>query len=393
MRVPPGDIHPSRPGAGARAAGGDGPRGAGDDPIVSRRAGVHLRDNPWNAGVNAARMRPCTAATSSRTFFSVTASVPLHALRRAHLADPRRREGARHPRRRRSPRGDGGLRRGRGLAPYGHTGVAAVTAGPGVTNTITAVKNAQLAQSPLILLGGATATLLRGRGALQDIDQMALITPHVKLAIAVKKVRDLAPALDRAFRVAQEGVPGPVFIECPVDLLYDEKTVREMSGAKAMGATKGPQDVALQLVIRAHLARTFLGASRVRYAHARPAARRPSRARSEIDARGGPTAEAKRPVILLGSQATLGGPMRARRVAEAIEQPRRLRPTSRAWRAASSGKGTPLFFRHQPGEGAQGGGPRHPRGRAVRLPAELRPLDHAKGARRARSTAASTTRR
>ena len=57
----------------------------------------------------------------------------------------------------------------------GIPGVAAVTAGPGVTNTITAIKNAQLAQSPLILLGGATATLLRGRGALQDIDQMALV--------------------------------------------------------------------------------------------------------------------------------------------------------------------------------------------------------------------------
>ena len=56
----------------------------------------------------------------------------------------------------------------------GTIGVAAVTAGPGVTNTVTAVKNAQMAQSPLVLFGGATATLLKGRGALQDIDQLAL---------------------------------------------------------------------------------------------------------------------------------------------------------------------------------------------------------------------------
>ena len=49
----------------------------------------------------------------------------------------------------------------------GVPGVAAVTAGPGVTNTITAVKNAQMAQSPLVLIGGAAATLLKGRGALQ----------------------------------------------------------------------------------------------------------------------------------------------------------------------------------------------------------------------------------
>ncbi|MEE9473115.1 MAG: thiamine pyrophosphate-binding protein, partial [Acidimicrobiia bacterium] len=71
----------------------------------------------------------------------------------------------------------------------GTPGVAAVTAGPGVTNTITAVKNAQLAQSPVVLLGGATGTILKGRGALQDIDQMALFEPHVKWAASVSRVR------------------------------------------------------------------------------------------------------------------------------------------------------------------------------------------------------------
>jgi 2-succinyl-5-enolpyruvyl-6-hydroxy-3-cyclohexene-1-carboxylate synthase len=50
----------------------------------------------------------------------------------------------------------------------GTPGVAAVTAGPGLTNTITAVKNAQLAQSPLVLLGGAAPTALQGRGAFQE---------------------------------------------------------------------------------------------------------------------------------------------------------------------------------------------------------------------------------
>src|SRR5262249_56135948 len=70
----------------------------------------------------------------------------------------------------------------------GSIGVAAVTAGPGVTNTITAVKNAQMAQSPVLLLGGATATLLKGRGSLQDIDQMAVMKPLTKWATAVKTV-------------------------------------------------------------------------------------------------------------------------------------------------------------------------------------------------------------
>src|SRR5262245_63274912 len=78
----------------------------------------------------------------------------------------------------------------------GVPGVAAVTAGPGITNTITALKNAQLAQSPLVLLGGATATLLKGRGALQDIDQMALVRPHVKWAGAARRVREPGPVLE-----------------------------------------------------------------------------------------------------------------------------------------------------------------------------------------------------
>src|SRR6187399_2729465 len=115
----------------------------------------------------------------------------------------------------------------------GIPGVAAVTAGPGVTNAVTALQNARMAQSPLVLLGGATATVLRGRGALQDIDQLALLSPHVKWAVSVSTVRDLVPTLEKAFRVAQEGVPGPVFVEVPVDLLYDEPIVRDMYGAKA----------------------------------------------------------------------------------------------------------------------------------------------------------------
>ena len=108
----------------------------------------------------------------------------------------------------------------------GTPGVAAVTAGPGVTNTITAIRNARLAQSPLILLGGAAATLLKGRGALQDIDQMSLMRPNVKWAAAISKVREIVPTLQKAFATAQEGVPGPVFIECPIDTLYDEELVR-----------------------------------------------------------------------------------------------------------------------------------------------------------------------
>jgi thiamine pyrophosphate-dependent acetolactate synthase large subunit-like protein len=109
----------------------------------------------------------------------------------------------------------------------GVPGIAAVTAGPGVTNTITALKNAQMAQSPLILFGGAVATILKGRGALQDIDQMSILKPIVKWAARIKQNCDIEPLLEKAFQIAVSGVPGPVFIECPIDLLYDEALVRE----------------------------------------------------------------------------------------------------------------------------------------------------------------------
>src|SRR3546814_3150755 len=79
----------------------------------------------------------------------------------------------------------------------GLPGVAVVTAGPGVSNTITALKNAQLAQSPLVLIGGAAPTALQGRGALQDIAQKPLVAPHVKHYRTVRRGGPTAPAAHR----------------------------------------------------------------------------------------------------------------------------------------------------------------------------------------------------
>jgi acetolactate synthase-1/2/3 large subunit len=227
----------------------------------------------------------------------------------------------------------------------GVPGVAAVTAGPGVTNTITAIKNAQLAQSPVVLLGGATATMLRGRGALQDIDQMALFAPHVKLCETVGRVKDLVSTLERAFDVAQSGVPGPVFVECPVDLLYDEATVREMIGAKAASDVKSLPDMAVQLYLRAHLARVFAGASRVR-----PGPKRtpevPTAFPHAITRGAKLVANAERPLVLVGSQATVRGPESMRRLREALERigaPVYLSGMARGLLGAKH----PLLYRHK----------------------------------------------
>ncbi len=142
----------------------------------------------------------------------------------------------------------------------GVPGVAAVTAGPGITNAITALKNAQLAQSPVLLIGGAAPTALQGRGALQDIDQRALVAPHVKRFTKVLRRRDLGPAVDAAFAAAREGVPGPVFVECPVDLLYDEATIRQWY-AEAAGKGSSVPDRLLRWYLNRHVQKMFAGSA------------------------------------------------------------------------------------------------------------------------------------
>jgi len=119
----------------------------------------------------------------------------------------------------------------------GVIGVAAVTAGPGVTNTVTAVKNAQMAESPVLVLGGAAGTILKGRGALQDIDQMALLKPICKFCASVKYVRDIVPTLRKAIAVAQSGTPGPVFVELPIDTLYHYEIVCKEIGKPKVAKT------------------------------------------------------------------------------------------------------------------------------------------------------------
>lgn len=114
-------------------------------------------------------------------------------------------------------------------------GVACVTAGPGLTNTITAATNALLAHSPLVLLGGATLNILKGKGSLQDIDQHNLFRGVVKWQVSVSRVCDIIPALEEAFCRAQSGVPGPVFVELPLDVLYPEGLIRKQLLAKLQG--------------------------------------------------------------------------------------------------------------------------------------------------------------
>ena len=183
----------------------------------------------------------------------------------------------------------------------GRPGVAAVTAGPGISNTITALKNAQLAQSPVVLIGGAAPTALQGRGALQDIDQRPLVQPHVKRFIKLKRVRDLGPAVSEAFALAASGVPGPVFIECPVDLLYDEASIRQWY-AEAAGKGKSITERALRWYLGRHANRMFAGSAETTPATPR-AVRTPQASASALRAALAALQRAERPLAVIGSQA------------------------------------------------------------------------------------------
>ena len=187
----------------------------------------------------------------------------------------------------------------------GVPGVAAVTAGPGVTNTITAVKNAQLAQSPLLIFGGAAATLLKGRGALQDIDQISVMESITKWAVSIKKVNSIQPIVEKALDLSQDGVPGPVFIEMPIDVLYPEEMVREMF-MKESGVKEGKNlgSKALELYMRGHLYRQF----HQPHVSIVPPMReslppKPSAKSAHIDKVASLLRDAERPAVVIGSQA------------------------------------------------------------------------------------------
>ncbi|MDX1992251.1 MAG: thiamine pyrophosphate-binding protein, partial [bacterium] len=100
-------------------------------------------------------------------------------------------------------------------------GVAAVTAGPGVTDAVTGVANAYQARSPMILFGGAAPLKTKGMGALQEMPQTEMFKTFTKASFSIERTEDTADLLHEAFQTALSGRPGPVFIEVPFDILFN----------------------------------------------------------------------------------------------------------------------------------------------------------------------------
>ena len=106
-------------------------------------------------------------------------------------------------------------------------GVAMVTAGPGVTNTVTGVANASLALSPVLIIGGCTPIKQSNMGPLQDIPHVDIMKPITRYARTARVPEQVIRELDLAisYAIGNLGEPGPSYIEIPTDVL--RKTVPE----------------------------------------------------------------------------------------------------------------------------------------------------------------------
>jgi acetolactate synthase-1/2/3 large subunit len=107
-------------------------------------------------------------------------------------------------------------------------GVCAVTAGPGLTDAVTAAANAFQSNTPMLIIGGRSALKENDIGTLQDIDQMALMQPITKWARICHHTQRIPFYIAMAFRQALSGRPGPVYLELPMDILFgkvEEKKV------------------------------------------------------------------------------------------------------------------------------------------------------------------------
>src|SRR3990170_5022018 len=99
-------------------------------------------------------------------------------------------------------------------------GVAALTAGPGVTNGMSALAGAKFNRSPLVVLGGRAPEMRWGSGSLQEIDHLPFVSPLTKSAETVKETALIGEATARAFDIAGAAPTGPTFLDYPLDIVF-----------------------------------------------------------------------------------------------------------------------------------------------------------------------------
>jgi acetolactate synthase-1/2/3 large subunit len=106
-------------------------------------------------------------------------------------------------------------------------GVCALTAGPGVTNGMSAMASAQANHTPMLVLGGRAPALRWGQGSLQEIDHVPFVRPLTKLAATAERTDEIQGLVDDALVAAATPHGGPTFLDFPLDYVFMEAAERE----------------------------------------------------------------------------------------------------------------------------------------------------------------------
>jgi len=116
-------------------------------------------------------------------------------------------------------------------------GVCALTAGPGVTNGISALASASQNHSPMLVLGGRAPAFRWGQGSLQEIDHVPFVRPVTKLAATPGSTEEIPGLVDDAFAAACAPHGGPAFVDFPLDYVFMEAAEQEREGRPANAAS------------------------------------------------------------------------------------------------------------------------------------------------------------
>jgi acetolactate synthase I/II/III large subunit len=123
-------------------------------------------------------------------------------------------------------------------------GVCALTAGPGVTNGMSAMASAQANHSPMVVLGGRAPALRWGQGSLQEIDHVPFVRPLTKLAATPGSTEEIPGLVDDAFAAACAPHGGPAFVDFPMDYVFMEAPEPESEPQES--SEMGAPDVAIE---------------------------------------------------------------------------------------------------------------------------------------------------
>ena len=106
----------------------------------------------------------------------------------------------------------------------GRVGVCSATSGPGATNLVTGIANAQMDSIPIVAITGQVPRAAIGRDSFQETDVTGITLPITKHNFLVMDVGEVAQTIKEAFHIARTGRPGPVLVDIPKDILLDERT-------------------------------------------------------------------------------------------------------------------------------------------------------------------------